>query len=169
MGCHIEIPQSRSWNGARVFACGEDINLSCKFCGEPGLYLCDWKEVERVEDTHWHEVRVGDVWALLPTKHGTVVEIESVEKGLVFHIDAGNGGIIRPFRFLNSTIPCPIFRRGTCDQPMCERHAREVGDDVHYCMDCWRRQFELIGGKGTPWSDSMRPGVPVTEHPESRS
>lgn len=157
MGCHIEMPQSGPWKGAQVITCGEafDPPKPCKFCGAPGLYLCDWKEVERVEDTHWHDVRVGDIWVLLPTKHGTVVEIESVEKGVVFHIDAGNG-IIRPFRFLNSTIPCPIFRRGTCDQPMCEAHAREVANDVHYCMDCWGRQFELIGGKGTPWFEKTK-------------
>ena len=147
MSCHVEIPQDGPWNGVQVFACGQAFEppKTCKFCTEKGLYLCDWKEVERVQDTHWHDVRVGDVWVLLPTMRGTVYFIEPEEKGLRFWIAAGKN-VTAPFRFFNSTLPCPILRRGTCDQPMCERHAREVGDDVHYCMDCWERQRRLIGG-----------------------
>lgn len=155
MGCHIEIPQHGPFNGSTVFICGEAIDPPaklCKFCGEDGLYLCDWKEVERVEQTHWHDVRVGDVWVTNQRPwepvtnyiQAVVVEIVAVERGLNFIVQSPKGR--QPyFRFFNSVSPCPILRRGTCDQPMCERHAREVGDDVHYCMDCWRRQAALIG------------------------
>lgn len=147
MGCHLEIPQSGPWKGSQIIACGEafDPPKFCTFCGDPGLYLCDWKEVERVEDTHWHDVRVGDVWVMLPAEHYRVAEIEALERGMVFVLDMGKGKTLRPYRFYNSTVPCPILRRGTCDQPMCERHAREVADDVHYCMDCWKRQSDRIG------------------------
>ena len=134
-----------SQGSAQVFVCG-DPPAPCKFCDEAGIYLCDWKEVERVENTHWHDVRVGDVWVILAGQYGRVIEIVAEEKGLAFRIDIGNGKVLRPFRFSHSTLTCPILRRGTCDQPMCERHAREVGDDVHYCMDCWERQRRLIGG-----------------------
>lgn len=138
MGCLIETPQ--------VTICGEAFDPKpCKFCGETGLYLCDWKEVERVERVHWHDVRIGDLWVYLPGQPARVVNIETEEKGLFFCIDIGKGRIIRPFRFFNSSLDCPILRRGTCDQPMCEAHAREVGDDVHYCMDCWQRQYKLLG------------------------
>lgn len=149
MGCHIKIAQSGPWKGAQVIACGEAFEppKSCKFCGDSGLYLCDWK-VERVEDVHWHDVRIGDTWALQgPGANVTarVAAIEPEQTGLRFFLDTGKT-VLTPFRFLNSTMSCPILRPGTCDQPMCERHAREVGDDVHYCMDCWQRQRALIGG-----------------------
>jgi hypothetical protein len=146
MGCHIETPQSGPWKGSTLIMCGEafDPPKPCKFCGDAGLYLCDWKEVVRIEDTHWHDVRVGDTWVVLPTEHYRVAEIRAEEKGLKF-ILVGKGKVLTPFRFFNSTLSCPILR-GTCDQPVCERHAREVGDDVHYCMDCWQRQAAMIGG-----------------------
>lgn len=139
MRCHVGLQGS-----AQVFVCGDP--KPCKFCGETGVYLCDWKEVVRVEDTHWHDVRVGDVWVILAGQYGRVIEIVAEERGVAFRIDIGKGKVLRPFRFSHSTLTCPILRRGTCDQPMCERHAREVGDDVHYCMDCWERQRRLIGG-----------------------
>lgn len=144
MGCHIEIPQP----GLQVTICGDTFAspMLCKFCSNYGLYLCDWKEVERVENTHWHDVRIGDVWMYLPSHPAMVVNIETEDYGLCFCLDIGNGRRVRPFRFFNSTLTCPIFRRGTCDQPVCESHAREVGDHVHYCMDCWQRQAALIGG-----------------------
>lgn len=148
MGCHTEIPQHGSLKGSTIFMCGEAFAAPkpCTFCSEDGIYLCDWKEVERVEATHWHDVRVGDVWVVLPTEQLRVAEIVAEEKGVRFILNIGKGKDLRPFRFFNSTLTCPILRRGTCDQPICERHAREVAEDVHYCMDCWRRQAALIGG-----------------------
>ena len=126
----------------------------CEFCGGDGQYLCDWP-VDRMVVTPVQRVLHGEVireWSAPEVNLGAdavymrVLGIEMSGRYVHFQIEVlrstsrsrrrADGyrlhGFTRPF---NS--PVDVARPGTCDRRCCEAHAREAGEDRHYCREHW--------------------------------
>jgi len=41
--------------------------------------------------------------------------------------------------------PAPAGKRGTCDRPLCDAHATQVGPDAHLCPSCRTEAIDEIG------------------------
>lgn len=85
------------------------------------------------------------------------------EKGTILGADGGDGwmcGELGPHCYepgcgTMSDLLCdwPMGRGKTCDLPMCEGHAREIGIDRHLCIihhGMWQAQSAPVGGNKWP-------------------
>ena len=43
--------------------------------------------------------------------------------------------------------PCDPNAVQMCKNPVCEKHVREIGDNVHLCVEHWHAQNQAIGDK----------------------
>lgn len=137
------------FEGARIFVCSADHAQPCGFCPARGLYVCDWP-VERFELAKAHEVRHGDV-VRSERVEMRVLGIEAIRQTLLFQIEVVHAQkhlrIAAYFRAhglaMFESDPIFILRAGTCDRSICEAHAREVGEERHYCSSHWHAWQEV--------------------------
>lgn len=154
------------FGGAQIILCGDGCggveNKPCAFCGAEAPYLCDWP-VTRFESVIAHDVRIGDVirdWTAIEMR---VLGIEALRPSPPVPVPARNSvlyfrvELLRvpkgtrsraknylDFGCLRHTLAIvPTAKRGTCDQACCEAHAREIGEDRHYCREHWQAWQEV--------------------------
>jgi hypothetical protein len=147
------------FGGAQIIMCGDgcgDVEAEpCAFCGAEAPYLCDWP-VTRFESVIAHDVRIGDV--IRDSARGEtaiemrVFDIHAVNSLLYFRVEllrVPKGARAQAKRYLDlghlrhAGAIVPTAKRGTCDQSCCEAHAREIGEDRHYCREHWQAWQEV--------------------------
>jgi hypothetical protein len=145
MACErVQIP-----GGPVAIVCGlrRKKAAACKFCGQPSSKLCDWK-CERFELVPYRDVKVGDTVRRAVDSNrpnATVMSIEGSPDSatLRFTIEIHS----RPPRLKTFDVGigsrCRVLRPGTCDNPICELHSRNVDEYVDYCMDHWHSWKEI--------------------------
>lgn len=128
--------------GGTAIVCGLPKAKRCKFCGEPGETLCDWP-VERMELIPGHKLRKGDRALVLCGLYEVIFCQADISKdALYLGLVLEKTGAVSTVEFRLSG-EYQVRRTATCDAPCCEAHAREVGDDRHYCADHWRAWEEI--------------------------
>jgi hypothetical protein len=109
----------------------------CYVCRRPDAkWLCAWP-VERKVHVPAFSIEVGDVWITQQAgKRGRVVDIEYFDTVRKLWVNIPGHPDPYPYtRFAIDSVE--TLRPGTCDQPCCDAHAREAGDERHYCADHW--------------------------------
>lgn len=145
------------FGGAQIILCGDGFeDKPCAFCGAEAPYLCDWP-VTRFESVIAHDVRIGDV--IRDSARGeTAIEmrvlgIEALGWLFLFQVEflrvpQASRRRVEEYRRVgfarNAHGIVPTAKRGTCDQACCEAHAREIGEDRHYCRGHWQAWKEVL-------------------------
>ncbi len=138
------------FGGAPTFVCGDGERARCTFCAGEPLYLCDWP-VERFELAKAHEIRHGDVVRSEDIEM-RILEIQAIRRTLVFQVEVlqAPANCRRRAEYqrvhgltMFQSDPVFIRRGGTCDRSICEAHAREVGEERHYCSGHWNAWLEV--------------------------
>ena len=144
------------FGGAQFFMCGDGFEYKpCAFCGAEGPYLCDWP-VTRFESVMAHDVRIGDVIRdSTDADRAIEMRVLGIEpRGLVLRFQIEFLHVPKKSRACAVKYRCRGFVRwdraavlraesGTCDQACCEAHAREIGEDRHYCREHWQAWQEV--------------------------
>jgi hypothetical protein len=148
MSCHAQEVAFMGHKAVMIF-CGEDpAPEPCATCAAPDAqWLCDWPMVKRVT-VPISEMKVGDVWITQQAaKRAVVVQIDNLD--INGRRTEASDFVSRRFWIAipNHRDPYPYLRYepdtavtlrpGTCDAACCDAHAREVGEDVHYCFAHW--------------------------------
>lgn len=142
MACHIE-QITFAGRPATIFCCGDSGDPEgpkrCFVCKQPADFLCDWP-VMKPAKVLVHDLRIGDgiTFEYRPKwGRGEIVDIQPghAPGNLLIKVKfkLGSYGYLWPLKAQVDT-----ERPGTCDQPVCDLHLREAGEDRHYCQEHWR-------------------------------
>lgn len=137
---------------ATVCFCSTEPRQPCATCGAPAPFLCDWPDPEKPSQVTAADVRQGDILEVPVARSKRVrlpvIEVEAVAgrsfrfRGYYRSVGvAAAVGWASPWMLAEDVVT--VRRPGTCDAPCCEQHAREVGEDRHYCAGCWGRWGEI--------------------------
>jgi hypothetical protein len=116
------------------------------FCGAAAIHVCRWP-VERFTREEVRTLRPGDeiraqvtfgeeeryrwkVHAIEPAPAGQVCVHYAVT-------EIGKAYALKRSQVVAPDVVLLVKTRGTCDSPVCERHARELADDRGLCADHW--------------------------------
>jgi hypothetical protein len=149
VSCHAEEVVFAGHKTTVIF-CGEDNSPQpCATCQVPDApWLCDWPVLKRVE-VPISVVEVGDIWVTgYSGRHGRVVRIENLDINsrpteapnyVSRNILVAIPGTRNPYSYnrYRDVDTATTLQPGTCDAPCCDRHAREVDENVHYCVEHW--------------------------------
>ena len=109
-------------------------------CGAIAIYECDWK-VEKFVPMAASELFVGDGVRLYgdESRPSKVIYADLRDGEMYLGIDRAYFGVLTMKVLATRTFY--VLRSATCDAPCCERCAREVDEEVHYCArhrDAWK-------------------------------
>jgi hypothetical protein len=120
----------------------------CSVCKAPAHWRCDWP-VQRKVHVPAFSIEVGDVWITQQVgKRGHVRCIEYLDingrvratpkTSVARRLWVAIPGHKEPFAYLRYEIDdVETVRPATCDAACCDAHARDVGEDRHYCASHW--------------------------------